>query len=98
MRGGLKKIRFYSEGFASVLTSPGVDSAVAAAARTKASEMESETGVPYEVERDCGWDGRSAYVAKPEGDSGERIEGLTHEQWMNEVWPKVGGPSWRPRS
>ena len=93
----LKKIRFISSGFAGVLTSPGISGEVASAARKEASRMESRTGEAYEVEQGSGWDGRTVYWAKPEG-AERRVEGLDHETWMSEVWPRVGGPSWRPHS
>lgn len=104
----VRKIQFLSQGFADVLTSAGVDGAVASAARTSAQEKEGETGVPYEIRKDESWDGRSAYLAKPAGedsphsdqdDSGAaRRSSLTHEEWMRDVWPRVGGPKWRPHS
>lgn len=104
-----KKIKFLSDGFADVLTSSGVDGIVASEARAAAQEQEGKTGVPYEVRKDRSWDGRAAYLAKPvdeEKPSGEsddekkpaRRSSLTHEEWMRDVWPRVGGPKWRPHS
>ena len=105
----VKKIKFVSKGFADVLTSSGDDGAVASAARSAAQEQEGATGVAYEVRKDESWDGRAAYLAKPvdeESPSGvsdgegkpARRSSLTHEEWMRDVWPRVGGPKWRPHS
>lgn len=104
-----KKLKFLSQGFADVLTSSGVDGIVASEARAAAQEQEGRTGVPYEVRKDRTWDGRAAYLAKPvdeEKPSGEtddekkpaRRSSLTHEEWMRDVWPRVGGAKWRPHS
>ena len=30
--------------------------------------------------------------------SGLRVANLTHEEWMRDVWPRVGGAKWRPHS
>lgn len=105
----VKKLKFLSQGFADVLTSSGVDGVVASEARSAAQEQEGRTGVAYEVRKDRSWDGRAAYLAKPvdeEKPSGEsddekrpaRRSSLTHEEWMRDVWPRVGGPKWRPHS
>lgn len=105
----VKKLEFISQGFADVLTSSGVDGIVASEARSAAQEQEGRTGVAYEVRKDRSWDGRAAYLAKPvddESPSGEtgdekkpaRRSSLTHEEWMRDVWPRVGGPKWRPHS
>ena len=105
----VRKLQFLSQGFADVLTSSGVDGVVASEARAAAQEQEGKTGVPYEVSKDRAWDGRSAYLAKPadeESPSGgsdddgkpARRSNLTHEEWMRDVWPRVGGPKWRPHS
>lgn len=105
----VRKIKFISQGFADVLTSSGVDGIVASEARAAAQEQEGKTGVPYEVRKDRTWDGRAAYLAKPadeEKASGEsddekkpaRRSSLTHEEWMRDVWPRVGGAKWRPHS
>lgn len=105
----VKKLKFLSQGFADVLKSSGVDGVVASEARAAAQEQEGRTGVPYEVRKDSSWDGRAAYLAKPvdeEKPSGEshdekrpaRRSSLTHEEWMRDVWPRVGGPKWRPHS
>ena len=103
------KVKFLSQGFADVLTSSGVDGIVASEARAAAQEQEGKAGIPYEVRKDRSWDGRAAYLAKPvdeEKPSGEsdderkpaRRSSLTHEEWMRDVWPRVGGPKWRPHS
>lgn len=103
------KVEFLSQGFADVLNSSGVDGVVASEARAAAQEQEGKTGVAYEVRKDSSWDGRAAYLAKPvdeEGPSGgsddegkpARRSSLTHEEWMRDVWPRVGGPKWRPHS
>lgn len=105
----VKKIKFVSKGFADVLTSSGVDGAVASAARSAAQEKEGATGVAYEVRKDESWDGRAAYLAKPVDDESPagiagdeerpaRKSSLTHEEWMRDVWPRVGGSKWRPHS
>lgn len=105
----VKRLQFLSQGFADVLTSSGVDGIVASEARAAAQEQEGRTGVAYEVREDRSWDGRAAYLAKPvdeEKPSGEsddekrpaRRSSLTHEEWMRDVWPRVGGPKWRPHS
>ena len=101
----VKRIKFLSDGFASILTSSGVDGAVASAARSQAQAREVMTGVSYEVRKDRSWDGRSAYLAKPsdeespDGDEPRgRVPNLDHETWVSKVWPKVGGPKWRPHS
>lgn len=105
----VRKVKFLSQGFADVLTSSGVDGVVASEARSAAQEQEGRTGVPYEVRKDRSWDGRAAYLAKPvdeEKPSGEpddekkpaRRSSLTHEEWMRDVWPRVGGAKWRPHS
>ena len=105
----VRKVKFLSQGFAGVLTSSGVDGVVASEARSAAQEQEGKAGVPYEVRKDRSWDGRAAYLAKPadeEKPSGEsddekgpaRRSSLTHEEWMRDVWTRVGGPKWRPHS
>lgn len=104
-----KKIKFLSDGFADVLKSSGVDGIVASEARAAAQEQEGKTGVPYEVREDRSWDGRAAYLAKPVGEERSsdesdderkpaRRSSLTHEEWMRDVWPRVGGAKWRPHS
>ena len=105
----VKKLKFLSQGFADVLTSSGVDGIVASEDRVAAQEQEGRTGVAYEVREDRSWDGRAAYLAKPvdeerpAGETGDekkpaRRSSLTHEEWMRDVWPRVGGPKWRPHS
>lgn len=105
----VRRIQFVSQGFADILTSSGVDGIVASEARSAAQEQEGRTGVPYEVRKDRSWDGRAAYLAKPVDEEGPyggsddekkpaRRSSLTHEEWMRDVWPRVGGPKWRPHS
>lgn len=94
-RTGAVRLEFLSSGFRGILTGPGVDAAVAAEARRQAASLEASTGAPYRVEKYAGATSRSVYVAKREGV--EPTPGLTHEQWMNDVWPKVGGARWRPK-
>lgn len=105
----VRKIKFLSQGFADVLTSSGVDGVVASEARAAAQEQEGKTGVPYEVRKDESWDGRAAYLAKPVNEESPadetgdekgpaRRSSLTHEEWMRDVWPRVGGAKWRPHS
>ena len=93
----LRRIEFVSDGFEQILNCPGVEAVVAAEARRQAQLQEAKTGEPYEVERMAGATSRVVYVARPDGDEVTgRIPHLTHERWMREVWPRVGGPSWRP--
>lgn len=94
----LKRIRFLSSGYSGVLNSPGTASKVAAEARRQAQAMEREAGSPYRVQPLARATSRIVYVAKPEdSDEGDgRAKGLDHDTWVNEVWPKVGGPKWRP--
>lgn len=96
-RAVLKRIDFVSKGFAEILNGPGVDSAVAAEARRQAQSAEQESGEPYTVERMAGATSRAVYIAKPAGsdDEAKRAK-IDHETWINEIWPKVGGPKWRP--
>ena len=95
----LKKISFVSKGFAAVLNSSGMDAAVAAQARKQAQLMEQSTGEAYRVERLANASSRVVYTAKPEGEDGsEGRRKIDHETWVKEVWPKVGGPKWRPHS
>ena len=92
------RIEFLSSGFEAILNSPGVDAAVAAEARRQAQSMERDAGEPYDVSRMAGATSRAVYVAKPEGSDARRAPALDHETWINEVWPRVGGDKWRPRS
>lgn len=89
------KIQFISSGFEGILNSSGVEGVVASTARSQAQIQEQKTKVPYAVSRMAGATSRVVYVAKPENDDG-RVPNLDHETWMNEVWPRVGGPAWRP--
>ena len=88
------RIKFHTRGFRQLLQDPGMWGVCQAEARKQAARLESESGTPYSVEKRFGWDGRAGYMARTEGDAG-RVEGLTHEQWMEEVWPRVGGPKYR---
>lgn len=97
-RFALKRISFVSTGFRGVLNSPGLESVVAAEARKSAQAKEREAGEPYAVERMAAATSRVVYVARPEGDDAQAREKIDHETWMNDVWPKVGGPKWRPHS
>lgn len=92
---GVKRIRFLSKGFQGVLTSPGVEGVVHATAREQAAALEASEKVPYKVRRMAGATSRAVYIAEPEGEE-ERVKDLDHETWVNEVWPMVGGPKWRP--
>ena len=94
-RTGAVRFEFLSSGFREILTGPSVDAEVAAAARKQAADLEAKTGVPYRVEKYTGATTRSVYVAKRDGFA--PTPGLTHEQWMSDVWPKVGGAKWRPK-
>lgn len=87
------KIRFYSEGFRAILKGPGLSGVCHSTARQKAAELEQRNRIPYEVE-DVSDGNRTKYLARPQ--KGARVPALTHEQWMKEVWPRVGGAKWRP--
>lgn len=89
------RIEFLSDGFRDVLFAPGLDSMLAAQARQQAQALEREAGVPYDVERK-NFASRPVYLVRPEDGSGSERERIDHETWINEVWPRVGGPKWRP--
>lgn len=98
-RARVRKIEFLSSGFADVLNSPGMESAVAAEARKQAQMQEQKTGEPYAVERMAKATSRVVYIAKPASDDGDEArEKIDHETWINDIWPRVGGPKWRPHS
>ena len=90
------KIKFHDAGFRGILSDPGTVSICAAEAQRTASELESETGRAYRVEQGRSSD-RPRMLVRADGEP-ERVEGLDHETWMSEVWPRVGGAKWRPRS
>lgn len=95
MEGVAVRIRFDSEGFRRILVSAPVDALAASYARKRAQAMESQTGEPYEVEQRSKATRRASYLVKPAGAEIEKAK-IDHETWMNEIWPKVGGPKWRP--
>lgn len=97
-RAILKKIQFVSSGFAAILNSPGLEAVVAAEARRRAQVLEQQSGEPYAVEKMANATSRVVYTARPEGAEEEARRKIDHETWMNEIWPKVGGPKWRPHS
>jgi hypothetical protein len=88
------KVQHLTSGYAGILKSPGVEAEVQATARREAQKYERQTKTPYTVEKLARATSRPVYVAKP-----ERIHPtgyLTHEKWIEVVWPMVGGPKWRP--
>ena len=89
------RIRFRDEGFRQILRGSGVASVVAAEARKQAAALESESGRPYTIKQSM-TPTRVRYLAVPDGET-PRVEGLDHETWMAELWPRVGGPKWRPK-
>lgn len=93
------RIEFVPEGFMGVLKSPGVGALLDSVAARSKSMCESSEGIPYEVTHSTAWDGRPRLLvrARKPLPKPERVQHLTHEQWMSQVWPKVGGPSYRPR-
>lgn len=97
-RAVLKRIEFISSGFAGILNSPGLEAVVAAEARRQAQELEQQAGEPYAVEKMANATSRVVYTARPEGAEDETSRKVDHETWINEIWPKVGGPKWRPHS
>lgn len=92
------KFRFISDGFQRVLTSSGVEAKVQAVARKQAQVNEQEYGVPYEVKRMANATSRVVYTVSPSEETEMRLPNLTHEKWIKEVWPRVGGAQWRPRA
>lgn len=89
----VKRTRSVPAGCISLLTCAGIDGVVAAEARKQAAKKEKWRRTPYVVEKTSST-GRAVYVAHPEGEG--RVPNLDHETWVNEVWPRVGGPKWRP--
>lgn len=87
------RIEFVTAGFRGVLHSPGVASLCASAAQERSRALEAKTGEPYEVQQGPGSYSRVTYFVKPE--KAERRK-LTHEEWVDRVWPRVGGAKWRP--
>ena len=92
------KFRFLSDGFQRVLTSSGMEAKVQAVARKQAQVNEQEYGVPYEVKRMANATSRVVYTVSPSEETEMRLPNLTHEKWIEEVWPRVGDPKWRPHS
>ena len=89
------RIKFNSPGFREILFSPGVDSLCHSVAVKRKASLEAKYKVPYKIAQ-VGRT-RSVYSLRPEKEKRERRKNLTHEQWMKEVWPEVGGDVWRPR-
>lgn len=87
------RIEFVSEGFRAVLKSPGVSALCASIAQRRAAEKEAETHMAWKVKKGPDSYSRAFYIVKPDTDERRK---LTHEEWVNEVWPVVGGPKWRP--
>lgn len=94
------RIEFVSEGFMGVLQSPGVGALLNSVAARSKARCEAAEGIPYAVTQSTAWDGRPRVLVRARKPLPrlERTEGLTHEQWMAQVWPKVGGPKYRPKS
>lgn len=92
------KFRFLSDGFQRVLTSSGVEAMVQSVARSQAQVNEQEYGVPYEVKRMANATSRVVYTVSPSEETEMRLPNLTHEKWIEEVWPRVGKAKWRPKS
>lgn len=90
----MMRVEFRTEGFQAVLTSAGVDSLLHSLAVRHAAEMERAEGRPYTVS--AVGRTRSVYSVRP--DAGPPRRKLTHEEWMGEVWPRVGGAAWRPHT
>lgn len=89
---GAKRIRFLDSGFRALINDRAINAMCHAEARRRASELESREGVEYRVQYKG--IGRPSYLVRPADYT--RMPALTHEQWMDELWPKVGGPIWRP--
>lgn len=93
------RIEFVSEGFMGVLSDPGTVSLLNSLGAKRRAEFEAAEGIPYEVRQSAAWDGRprvivSAVRPLPKAEF-ERTPDLTHERWVNDIWPKVGGPKYR---
>lgn len=99
MGGGVTRIEFVDAGFQGVLRDPGVVSFLNSVAMSSKARCEAIEGVPYRVTLSGAWDGRPRMLVRAERQSPryERVRHMTHEQWMSQVWPKVGGLSYRPR-
>ena len=94
------RIEFISDGFVGVLNDPGTVSLLNSVAAKKRAECEARYQRKYRTRQTTAWDGRPRVIvsmAPGQLAAGERVPHLTHEQWMSEVWPKVGGASWRPK-
>lgn len=90
------QIRFFDDGIQGILKSPGASSICHSLAIKKAAELSAKNGVEYEVVADP-LPSRVRYRAqRPMPIPRER--NLTHEQWMADLWPRVGGAPWRPNS
>lgn len=93
------RIEFVSEGFMDVLKSDGVGALLDSVAAKSKARCEAAEGIPYDVTHSTAWDGRPRLFVRARKPLPKlpRAERMTHEQWMTQVWPKVGGPSYRPR-
>ena len=94
MRARLIKIQHFNKGYERVLKSPGVEAEVHAQAVKASQQQERETGKKSEVLKLERATSRPVYVARTEREYPTGY--LTHEKWVNVVWPMVGGPKWRP--
>ena len=90
---GVKRIKFLSKGFQGILTGREVGSLVASEARKQASRLEASTGEEYEIVKYSKATSRTVFLVRPKGG---KVPDLDHETWMSKLWPKVGGPPWRP--
>ncbi len=90
------RIEFLTAGFAGVLADAGTVSLLNSVAARKRSELEQRYGGTYQTKQSTAWDGRPRVIVSKKP-TYERVSGLTHEQWMSEIWPKVGGAKWRPK-
>lgn len=91
------RIEFVSEGFMGVLKSEGVAALLNSVAAKSKARCEDVEGIPYEVRQSSAWDGRPRVLvrARKPLPRPERVRNLTHERWMSDIWPKVGGPPYR---
>ncbi len=91
------RVEFFSPGFAGVLCDPGVVAQLNSVAAKRKAQYESQTGEAYRTRQSAAWDGRPRVIVSAATGKAGRVSNLTHEQWMSELWPKVGGSSWRPK-
>ena len=97
MPAKVTRIELVDAGFQGVLRDPGTIGLLNSVAASSKARCEAIEGVPYKVTLSGAWDGRPRMLVRADTQAGrhERIEHMTHEQWMTQVWPKGGGPSYR---